>query len=72
MDMRKTKAIGYAFLAAVFYAINVPVSKLLLQAVGPVTMAALLYLVLTWLSSLLLKWLGKKLDMPVRGIPSSN
>ena len=34
--------------------------------------AALLYLVLTWLSSPLLKWLGKKLDMPVRGIPSSN
>ena len=34
--------------------------------------AALLYLVLTWLSSQLLKWLGKKLDMPVRGIPSSN
>ena len=34
--------------------------------------AALLYLVLTWLSSLLLQWLGKKLDMPVRGIPSSN
>ena len=34
--------------------------------------AALLYLVLTWLSSLLLKWLSKKLDMPVRGIPSSN
>ena len=34
--------------------------------------AAILYLVLTWLSSLLLKWLGKKLDMPVRGIPSSN
>ena len=33
---------------------------------------ALFYLVLTWLSSLLLKWLGKKLDMPVRGIPSSN
>ena len=34
--------------------------------------AALIYLVLTWLSSLLLKWLSKKLDMPVRGIPSSN
>jgi putative lysine transport system permease protein len=34
--------------------------------------AALMYLVLTWLSSLLLKWLSKKLDMPVRGIPSSN
>ena len=44
MDMGKTKAIGYAFLAAVFYAINVPVSKVLLQSVGPVTMAALLYL----------------------------
>ena len=34
--------------------------------------AALMYLVLTWLSSLLLKWLSRKLDMPVRGIPSSN
>ena len=34
--------------------------------------AAILYLVLTWLSSLLLQWLGRKLDMPVRGIPSSN
>jgi len=34
--------------------------------------AALLYLLLTWLSSLLLGWLGKKLDMPVRGVPSSN
>ena len=34
--------------------------------------AAILYLVLTWLSSLLLRWLGKKLDMPVRGVPSSN
>lgn len=34
--------------------------------------AAILYLILTWLSSLLLQWLGKKLDMPVKGIPSSN
>ena len=34
--------------------------------------AALLYLVLTWLSSLLLHYLGKKLDTPVREIPSSN
>ncbi len=40
----KAKAILYAFLAAVFYAINVPVSKLLLQNVGAATMAALLYL----------------------------
>ena len=42
--MSKTKAIVYALLAAVFYAINVPVSKLLLVHIGPTTMAALLYL----------------------------
>ena len=34
----------FAFLAAVFYAINVPISKVLLQHVGPTTMAAFLYL----------------------------
>ena len=44
MERRKTTAIIYAFLAAVFYAINLPVSKVLLQEVGPTTMAALLYL----------------------------
>ncbi len=38
------KAILYAFLAAVFYAVSIPVSKVLLQNVGPTTMAALLYL----------------------------
>ena len=37
-------AILYALLAAVFYAINVPLSKILLNDVGPTTMAALLYL----------------------------
>lgn len=42
--MTKTKAILYAFLAAVFYAINVPISKILLGNIGPTTMAALLYL----------------------------
>ncbi|MBR2811176.1 MAG: DMT family transporter [Solobacterium sp.] len=42
--MGKTKAILYAFLAAVFYAVNVPISKVLLNNVGPTTMAALLYL----------------------------
>lgn len=42
--MSKGKAIIYALLAAVFYAVNVPVSKVLLQRVGPTTMAALLYL----------------------------
>ena len=42
--MKKTTAIVYAILAAVFYAVNVPVSKLLLKEVGPATMAALLYL----------------------------
>ncbi len=44
MEQRKTTAILYAFLAAVFYAINVPMSKVLLSKVGPTTMAALLYL----------------------------
>ena len=42
--MNKVKAIIFALLAAVFYAINVPVSKVLLSKVGPTTMAALLYL----------------------------
>ena len=44
MDKQKTTAILYALLAAVFYAINVPVSKMLLRNVGPRTMAALMYL----------------------------
>ena len=44
MDKQKTTAIIYALLAAVFYAINVPISKILLKNVGPTTMAALLYL----------------------------
>lgn len=39
-----TKAIIFAFLAAVFYAINVPMSKLLLNYIEPTTLAALLYL----------------------------
>ena len=42
--MKKSKAVWSAVLAAVFYAVNVPVSKLLLKNVGPTTMAALLYL----------------------------
>ena len=40
----KPRSILYALLAAAFYAINVPLSKLLLQHVGETTMAALLYL----------------------------
>ncbi|MGI6014763.1 MAG: EamA family transporter [Oscillospiraceae bacterium] len=44
MERRKTTAILYAFLATVFYAINVQMSKILLSKVGPTTMAALLYL----------------------------
>lgn len=44
MEQNKLKAIMFAFLAAVFYAISVPISKVLLQHVGPTTMAALLYL----------------------------
>ncbi len=38
------KAILCAFLAAIFYAINIPASKVLLRDVGPTMMAALLYL----------------------------
>ena len=44
MERKKTKAIIFAFLAAVFYAVNIPVSKILLQNIGPTSMAALLYL----------------------------
>ena len=43
-DGRHMKAILYALLAAVFYAINIPASKVLMRDVGPTTMAALLYL----------------------------
>ena len=42
--MNKAKSVLYALLAAAFYAINVPLSKLLLNHVGPATMASLLYL----------------------------
>ena len=42
--MDKAKAVVYALLAAAFYAINVPFSKLLLSHVGPTSMAVLLYL----------------------------
>lgn len=42
--MQKPKSILFALLAATFYAINVPFSKLLLNHVGATTMAALLYL----------------------------
>ncbi len=42
--MTKTRAIIYALLAAAFYAINIPFSKLILGYVEPTMMAALLYL----------------------------
>lgn len=41
MERRKITAILYAVLAAVFYAINMPLSKLLLKIVEPTMMAAL-------------------------------
>jgi drug/metabolite transporter (DMT)-like permease len=44
MDKQKRQSIIYALMAAIFYAVNVPVSKILLQKAGPTTMAALLYL----------------------------
>ena len=42
--MGKVKSILYALLAAAFFAVNVPVSKLLLDHIGSTSMAALLYL----------------------------
>ncbi len=44
MKISKIRAIIYAIMAAAFYAINVPISKILLEHIGPTTMAALLYL----------------------------
>ena len=43
--MKRNAAIFFAILAAALYALNAPVSKLLLQSVPPSMMAALLYLV---------------------------
>lgn len=40
----KTKATVFAVLAALLYAINIPVAKRLLQDVGSMMMAAFLYL----------------------------
>ena len=40
----KAKAVFYALAAAVFYALNVPCSKLLLERIAPTYMAAFLYL----------------------------
>ena len=42
--MNRIKPIIFALLAAAFYAINVPLSKLLMKHIEPTTMAALLYL----------------------------
>ena len=44
MQRQKIYAIVCAVMAAVFYAVNIPLSKLLLDHVGTTTMAALLYL----------------------------
>lgn len=43
MDKKKVIAIVYAVLAAVFYAINMPLSKLLLEKIEPTFMATFLY-----------------------------
>lgn len=43
MGKKKISAIAYAVLAAVFYAINMPFSKLLLQKIEPTFMASFLY-----------------------------
>ncbi|MGM9937347.1 MAG: EamA family transporter [Candidatus Ornithomonoglobus sp.] len=41
---KKNTATVFAVLAAAFYAVNIPLSKLLMQNIGPAMMAALLYL----------------------------
>ncbi|MGN0181761.1 MAG: DMT family transporter [Candidatus Ornithomonoglobus sp.] len=41
---KKNTATVFAILAAAFYAVNIPLSKLIMQNVGPAMMAALLYL----------------------------
>ena len=43
MQYKKTTAILLAVLAAAFYAVNVPVSKLLLEEISPTFLASLLY-----------------------------
>lgn len=43
MEKNKIIASLYAILAAVFYAINMPASKILLQKVEPTLMASFLY-----------------------------
>lgn len=62
----KTKNIAtiYAILAAALYAINVPLSKLLLNHVGPTMMVAFLYLgagLGLFLYSLIEKWIGREI-----------
>lgn len=44
MEKTQKKAIGFALLAAVLYALNSPFSKLLLEKVPAAMMAAFLYL----------------------------
>lgn len=44
LDNKKIKAVLYAIAAAVFYALNVPCSKLMLDKVPPTIMAGILYL----------------------------
>ena len=42
---KKVIAIIFAILAAILYAINIPISKLLLNDINPTMMASYLYLV---------------------------
>ena len=50
MQNKKTTAILLSVLAAAFYAVNVPFSKLLLNQIGPTFLASLLYLSLIHIS----------------------
>lgn len=44
MNPAKRRGVVFAILAAAFYALNSPLSKLLLQSIPPTMMAAFLYL----------------------------
>lgn len=44
MEHKQSRAVFFAILAAALYALNAPISKLLLEAVPAKVMAALLYL----------------------------
>ena len=69
MNPAKRRGVIFAILAAAFYALNSPLSKLLLQSIPPTMMAAFLYLGARYPFLLVKRWydwqFGKdKMEMP--------